>query len=69
MNMNMNMNTRLPKTSNTLTGIRMGSSHSYTIQNSQSTNNSYVVHIVKKSTHRVGVGVAVCRTDMMTKPC
>jgi hypothetical protein len=66
--MNMNMNTRLLKTSHTLTGIRMESSHSYTIQNSQPTDNSYVVHIVKESTHRVKVGVAVCRTDV-TKPC
>jgi hypothetical protein len=63
----MNMNTRLLKTSKTLTGIRMESSHSYTIQNSQPPNDTYVVHIVKKSTHRVRVGVAVCRTDM-TKP-
>jgi hypothetical protein len=46
--MNMNMNTRLLKTSHTLTGIRMESSHSYTIQNSQPPNNTYVVHIVKE---------------------
>jgi hypothetical protein len=46
--MNMNMNTRLLKTSHTLTGIRMESSHGYTIQNSQPPNNTYVVHIVKE---------------------